>query len=107
MLTIKGGDLVIAGHPKEAVPFLNEARQMQPDLESMCPELARLPGLFPGVLGIHSAGAVKDFSGRIDGQTLVYASMYATSKQIDQLLSWGANPNYRDPDEGTPLHRPS
>lgn len=104
MLTIKGGDLVAAGRPHDAVPFLNEARQMQPDLESMCPELARLPGLFPGVFGIHSAGGIKDFSGRIGGQTLVYASMYATSKQIEQLLSWGANPNYLDPDEGTPLH---
>jgi tetratricopeptide (TPR) repeat protein len=105
MLTIKGGDLVAAGRPNDAVPFLNEARQMQPDLESLCPELARFPGLFPGVFGIHSAGAIKDFSGRIGGQTLVHASMYATSKQIEQLLSWGANPNYLDPDDGTPLHR--
>jgi tetratricopeptide (TPR) repeat protein len=105
MLTIKGGDLVAAGRPKDAVPFLSEARQMQPDLESLCPELARLPGLFPGVFGIHSAGAIEDFSGRIGGQTLVHASMYATSKQIEQLLSWGANPNYLDPDDGTPLHR--
>ena len=56
MLTIKGGDLVAAGRPNDAVPFLDEARQMQPDLESLCPELARLPGLFPSVLGIHSAG---------------------------------------------------
>jgi hypothetical protein len=104
MLTIKGGDLVSTGRPKEAIPFLNEARQLQPDLESLCPELARLPGLFPGVLGIHSVGAIKDFSGRIGGQTLVYASVYGTTKQIDQLLSWGANPNYLDPDEGTPLH---
>jgi hypothetical protein len=105
MLAIKGGDLVAAGRPNEAVPFLNEARQMHPDLESLCPELAQLQGLFPGVLGIHSAGGVKDFSGRIGGQTLVNATLYATSKQIEELLSWGANPNYFDPDEGTPLHR--
>jgi tetratricopeptide (TPR) repeat protein len=104
MLTIKGGDLVAAGRPNDAVPFLNEAREMQPDLESLCPELARFPGLFPGVFGIHSVGGIKDFSGRIGGQTLVYASIYATSGQIEQLLSWGANPNYLDPDEGTPLH---
>jgi hypothetical protein len=31
--------------------------------------------------------------------------MYATSSQIEQLLSWSANPNYLDPDEGTALHR--
>jgi tetratricopeptide (TPR) repeat protein len=105
MLTIKAGDLVAAGRPNDAAPFLSEARQMQPDLESLCPELAQLPGLFPGVVGIHSAGAIRDFSGRIGGQTLVHASAYATSTQIEQLLAWGANPNYFDPDDGTPLHR--
>jgi tetratricopeptide (TPR) repeat protein len=104
MLAIKGGDLVSAGRAKDAVPFLNEARQMQPDLESLCPELAQLAGLFPGVLGIHSAGGVKEFSSRIGGQTLINATLYATSKQIEELLSWGANPNYFDPEEGTPLH---
>jgi hypothetical protein len=104
MLTIKGGDLVIGGRPHDAVAFLNEARQMQPDLESLCPDLAQLPALFPGVFGIHSVGGIKEFSGRIGGQTLVHASMYATAQQIEQLLSWGANPNYLDPDEGTPLH---
>jgi hypothetical protein len=77
---------------------------MHPDLESLCPELAQLQGLFPGVSGIHSAGGVRDFSGRLGGQTLVNATLYATSKQIEELLSWGANPNYFDPDEGTPLH---
>jgi tetratricopeptide (TPR) repeat protein len=104
MLAIKGGDLVAAGRPNDAVPYLNEARQLNPDLEALCPELARLPGLFPGVLGIHSVGGVKDFSGRIGGQTLIYATLYATSKQIEELISWGANPNYFDPSEGTPLH---
>jgi len=104
MLTIKGGNLVAAGRPNDAAPFLNEARQLNPDLEALCPDLARLPGLFPGVLGIHAAGGVKDFSGRIGGQTLVYATLYATSTQIEELISWGANPNYFDASEGTPLH---
>jgi hypothetical protein len=70
----------------------------------MGPELARLPALFPGVIGIHAAGAVKDFSGRMGGQILVLASLYAMPQQIEQLVAWGANPNYYDPDEGTPLH---
>ena len=105
MLAIKGGKLVSAGHSKEAAPFLNEARQMEPDLESICPDLARLPALFPGVIGIHASGAVKDFSGRIGSQTLVYVSMFGTAQQLEQLLSWGANPNYLDPEEGTALHR--
>jgi tetratricopeptide (TPR) repeat protein len=104
LLTIKGGDLVSRGRPKDAIPFLNEARSLQPDLESLCPQLARSPALFPGVIGIHSIGAIKDFSGRIGGETLVHATLYASSKQIEQLLSWGANPNYFDPDSGTPLH---
>jgi tetratricopeptide (TPR) repeat protein len=104
LLVIKGGDLVSRGRPKEAVRFLNEARSLQPDLESLCPDLAWLPALYPGVVGIHSSGAIKDFSGRIGGETLVHAALYATSKQIEQLLSWGANPNYFDPDDGTPLH---
>ncbi len=104
MLLIKAGTLVSSGRPNEATPLLNEARQMQPDLAPMGPELARLPALFPGVIGIHAAGAVKDFSGRMGGQMLVLASLYATPQQIEQLLAWGANPNYLDPDEGTPLH---
>jgi hypothetical protein len=66
--------------------------------------MARLPAFFPAVIGIHASGALKDFSGRIGGQTLVYTSMFGTAQQVELLLSWGANPNYLDPDEGTALH---
>ena len=104
MLSIKAGTLAAAGRGKEASTYIAEAREIQPDLESLCPELARLSAMFPGVVGIHAAGLVRDFSGSIGGQTLVYATLYATSEQMEQLLSWGANPNYFDPEEGTALH---
>ena len=104
ILAIKGGLLHAAGRPREAAPLFAEARQIKPDLESICPELARLPAMLPGVFGIHAAGLLKDFSGSIGGQTLVYASLYATRSEIEQLLSWGANPNYFDAEEGTALH---
>ena len=35
----------------------------------------------------------------------MYASIYATGPEIEQMLVWGANPNFFDPEEGTPLHR--
>jgi len=102
MLLVKAGTLVSSGHSSEATPLLNEARQMQPDLAPLGPELARLPALFPGVIGLHAAG-LDDLSGRIGGQMLVLSCLYATRQQIEELLAWGANPNYLDPDEGTPL----
>jgi tetratricopeptide (TPR) repeat protein len=104
MLLIKAGTLVSSGRTNELTPLLDEARQMQPDLAPLGPELARLPAMYPGVIGIHAAGADKDFAGRMGGQMLVLACLYATPQQIEQLLAWGANPNYFDPDEGTPLH---
>lgn len=104
VLTVKAGTLDAAGRPREAAPFIAEARKIEPDLESMCPDLARLPATLPGVFGIHAAGLSKDFSGSIGGRTLVHASMYATADEIKQLLNWGANPNYLDSDAGAPLH---
>jgi tetratricopeptide (TPR) repeat protein len=104
-LAIKAGTLQAARRPSEARPYIAEARQIEPDLESLCPDLARLPAMLPGVFGIHAAGLARDFSGALGGRTLVYASIYATSQQIEQLLAWGANPNFFDPEEGTALHR--
>jgi Tfp pilus assembly protein PilF len=104
VLTVKAGMLYTAGRAHEAAPYIAEARQMQPDLESTCPTLARLPGSFPGVFANHAAGLLKNFCGSIGGQTLVLASRYATRDEIKQLLSWGANPNYFDSEEGAPLH---
>jgi hypothetical protein len=104
MLLIRAGTLITSGRSNEVSPLLSEARQMQPDLAPMGPELAFLPGMFPGVIGIHAAGATEEFSGRIGGQILVEASVYATPEQIEQLIAWGANPNYFDSSEGTPLH---
>lgn len=103
MLLVRAGTLISSGHSTEATALLNEARELQPDLVPLGPELARLPALFPGVIGLHAAG-LSDFSGRIGGQILVLSCLYATRQQIEQLLAWGANPNYLDPDEGTPLH---
>jgi tetratricopeptide (TPR) repeat protein len=78
ILTIKEGTLEAAGRGQDAPPYIAEAREVQPDLESMCPDLARLPAMFPGVVGIHAAGLTKNFSGTLGGRTLVYASLYAT-----------------------------
>jgi hypothetical protein len=59
--------------------------------------------MFIGVFGLHAEGIITDFSGSVGGQTLVKASSFATGRQIEQLLAWGANPNYEDPVSGTPL----
>jgi hypothetical protein len=104
-LAIKGGMLHAAGQARAAAPLFAEAEKIEPDLESICPDLARFPAMLPGVFGIHAEGLAKHFSGSIGGRTLVYASMYATADEIKQLIAWGANPNYLDADEGTPLHR--
>jgi tetratricopeptide (TPR) repeat protein len=104
VLTIKAGALQAAGRPLEARPYIAEARQIEPDLESLCPDLASLPALLPGVFGIHAAGLAGSFSGAVGGRTLVRASPYATAKQIEEMLAWGANPNFFDPEDGTPLH---
>jgi hypothetical protein len=104
VLAIKGGMLHAAGERQAAARFFAEATQIEPDLESICPDLARLPAMLPGVFGIHAEGLVKDFSGSIGGRTLVYASAYATADEIEELLAWGANPNYLDAEEGAPLH---
>jgi len=104
ILTIKAGTLQAAHHSLEAGPYIAEARQVEPDLESLCPELARLPAMLPGVFGIRAAGLARDFSGTLGGRTLVYASVYATATEIEQMLAWGANPNFFDAEEGAPLH---
>jgi len=104
MLAIKGGLLHEAGHPHEAAPLFAEAKRIEPDLESICPDLAWFPDMLPGVYGIHAEGLIKNFSGSIGGRTLLYATRYATAGQIEQLLSWGANPNYFDAQDGAPLH---
>jgi hypothetical protein len=104
ILAIKGGLLHEAGHPHEAAPLFAEAKLIEPDLESICPDLAWFPDMLPGVYGIHAEGLIKHFSGSIGGRTLLYATRYATAEQIEQLLSWGANPNYFDAQEGAPLH---
>jgi tetratricopeptide (TPR) repeat protein len=104
ILTIKAGMLQAAGQGQDAPPYIAEARAIEPDLESLSPDLARLSATFPGVVGIHAAGLTKNFSGTLGGRTLVYSSLYATSEQTEELLSWGANPNYFDPEEGTALH---
>jgi hypothetical protein len=96
--------LFAAGHGSAAAPFFAEAQGIEPDLESICPDLARLPAMLPGCFGIHEEGLAKHFSGSIGGRTLVYASIYATGAEIAQLIAWGANPNYLDSQEGTPLH---
>jgi tetratricopeptide (TPR) repeat protein len=104
LLTTKGGILHAAGRSREAAPYFAEARTFVPDLESLCPALARSPVMLPGVFGLHAEGLLGNFSGSIGGQTLAHASAYAKAAEIDQLLAWGASPNYFDSEEGTPLH---
>jgi tetratricopeptide (TPR) repeat protein len=104
ILAIKGGLLHEAGRSHEAAPYFAEAKGIEPDLESICPDLAWFPDMLPGVYGIHAEGLIKNFAGSIGGRTLLYATSYATAAQIEQLLSWGANPNYFDAQDGAPLH---
>jgi tetratricopeptide (TPR) repeat protein len=104
-LSIKGGMLRESGHAKEAKPFFAEAQQYEPDLETLCPMLASSPVGLPGLVGIHAEGLAKDFSGSIGGRTLISASRYAGTQVIEQLIAWGASPNYFDSEAGTPLHR--
>jgi tetratricopeptide (TPR) repeat protein len=102
-LAVKGGSLVMNGHAKDAAPFLEEARRLDPHLEFSAPEWGRLAATYPGVVGAHASGALPSFAGRLGGETLVRSMLYATPAQIEQMLSWGADPNYLDPEEGTPL----
>jgi tetratricopeptide (TPR) repeat protein len=102
-LAVKGGSLVMSGHSKKAAPFLEEARRLNPHLEFRAPEWGRLAATYPGVVGIHASGALPTFAGRLGGETFVRSMLYATPPQIEQMLSWGADPNYLDPEEGTPL----
>jgi tetratricopeptide (TPR) repeat protein len=104
-LAIQAASLQGSGRVKEAAAALAEGQTMVPDLESLCPDLAHFPSTLPGVFGIHAGGLAKDFSGPIGGKTLVYASMHASGKDLEQLMAWGADPNYFDADEGTALHR--
>jgi tetratricopeptide (TPR) repeat protein len=104
ILTIKAGTLSAAGRDQDAPPYIAEARNVYPDLESLCPDLARWPAMFPGVVGIHAAGLTRNFAGAVGGKTLMNAMFYATGEQVEQLLTWGVNPNYFDPEAGTPLH---
>lgn len=104
VLAVKGGLLYTAGRSHEAGAFIAEARQILPDLESICPELAELPVTLPGVFAIRGEGLAKNFSGSVGGLTLVRASRYASASVIEQLLAWGANPNYFDAHDGAPLH---
>jgi tetratricopeptide (TPR) repeat protein len=103
-LAVKGGSLVMNGHAKDAARFLDEARRLNPHLELLLPEWGRLASTYPGVVGVHASGALPSFAGRLGGETLVRSMLYATPSQIKQMLSWGADPNYLDPEEGTPLH---
>jgi tetratricopeptide (TPR) repeat protein len=103
-LSIKGGMLHESGHAKEAKPFFAEAQQYVPDIEMLCPMLAASPAGLPGLVGIHAEGLAKDFSGSIGGRSLIYVSRYAGAQVIEQLIAWGASPNYFDSQEGTPLH---
>jgi tetratricopeptide (TPR) repeat protein len=103
-LAAKGGSLVLSGQAKDAAPFLEEARRLNPHLELSAPEWARLAATYTGIVGIHASGALPTFAGRLGGEILVRSMLYATPAQIEQMLSWGADPNYLDPEEGTPLH---
>ena len=61
---------------------------------------------FPGYRAVHDAGVLSDFSTSEGGKALVRVSRWAGAAEIDQLIAWGADPNYLDPDIGyAALHR--
>lgn len=103
-LLVKAGQLYAEKQPAEAAKLVAEAHGLAPNLEMLCADMARGPALFPGVRALHDSGAMKSFRGTQGGRCLVNASFNAKAADIDQMLAWGANPNYVDSDDGTALH---
>lgn len=102
-LLVKAGTLYVSGKGKEAALLVEEARETQSGLERRAPEFARLPFTLPAVFALHDSGMVRDFSGSDGGGALVLASVHASAADIERLVKFGADPNYLDPKEGTPL----
>jgi len=103
-LLIKAGKLYVSGKSKEAARMVKEAQGIQSGLERRSVEFAQMPLTFPAVFALRESGLVDSLSNSDGGATLVLASAYATAAEIDRLVKYGADPNYLDPTEGTPLH---
>jgi tetratricopeptide (TPR) repeat protein len=105
VLLVKSGKLYSAGQTAQARALVDEARRAQPDLESEGWMLASLEVTYPGIRALHAASILTDFSGPVGGLILERTAKWAGAAEIEELLAWGANPNYMDPEEGTPLRR--
>ena len=104
-LLVKAGNLYLSGQRADATKLVQEAQREVRDLERNYWEYARLPRTLPAVFALHEAGVIKDMSDSEGGLTLLYASGHAGAADIERLIKWRANPNYLDPEEGTPLQR--
>lgn len=67
--------------------------------------LASLEVTYPGIRALHAASILTDFSGPVGGLILERTAKWAGAAEIEELLAWGANPNYMHPEEGTALRR--
>jgi tetratricopeptide (TPR) repeat protein len=103
MLLAKAGKLYLEGRRDEAERLVKEALREEPDLAHDYSRYARLARSLPSVYALRESGAVRDFSSVEGGRTLLHACNHAGAADIERLIKWGANPNYLDPGEGTPL----
>ena len=81
-----------------------EARTIEPDLVKLF-ENSRPPttGL-PSSMRLRGANLVDDFSGPVGGRILVETAALGAGTDVEALLSWGADPDFLDPDRGTAMH---
>jgi tetratricopeptide (TPR) repeat protein len=104
MMLVKAGNLYERGQRADAAKIVQQARSENPQLARDYSSHAWLPKTRPAVFALLEAGVVRDLSDSEGGRTLLNACVNAGAVEIDRLIKWRADPNYHDPDEGTPLH---
>jgi tetratricopeptide (TPR) repeat protein len=103
-LLVKAGRLYTEKKPADAARLVREAQRATPGIEQNYSEFARVPLTLPAVFALHESHILGDLSTADGGVALVLASAHAPAADIERLVMWRADPNYLDPEEGTPLH---
>ncbi len=102
-LAVKAGRLYLAGKRDAAAKLVEEARDADRNLTQNYWILARTPLKLPAVVALLESGLISDLSDSDGGRVLLFASAFADAADMERLIKWRANPNYLDPDNGTPL----
>jgi hypothetical protein len=103
-MLVKAGGLYARGKPADALALVREAQRIEPGLDEGYAQLARRTYTLPAIFALCESRVVRDLSSSEGGLALVLASETATARDIERLVAKGADPNYLDADDGTPLH---